>query len=102
MIELYPHTLNCTKYTDGGAVNGVPQPGVNSEIVLRCRYRPNTSARSIKSSDGQTIIYRGTCYVKSGTLSITTGDVLSVVGQVDTATVLQVYKAQLRTRIILQ
>ena len=102
MITLYPHILRCTKYTPSNVVDGVPVEGAATEIVLGCRYRPNTSAKSVKSADGQTVIYRGTCYLPNRSLLITTGDILSVDGQIDTATVLQVYKAQLRTRIILQ
>lgn len=101
MIKLYPHILSCVKAGESTVVDGIPVAGDPVVITIECRYRPNTSSRIVKGADGSTVIYRGTCYTPRTLTDINTGDVVSVTDQITEATVLQVYNAQLRTRIIL-
>lgn len=102
MITLYPHTLNCVKSGTTEVIDGVPVTGEPTLVTRVCRYRPNTSAKSVKGADGNTVIYRGTCYTPETETEIVTGDIISVEGQISEAEVLQVYNAQFRTRIILK
>lgn len=102
MITLYPHTLTCNRPGETTVIDGVPVTGEPTLVTRVCRYRPNTSAKSVKGADGNTVIYRGTCYTPRVVDDIVTGDIISVEGQISEAEVLQVYNAQFRTRIILK
>lgn len=78
----------------------ITTPDVSIEV--KCRYQPNPSAKVIKTTDGQTVIYRGTCYVKKGeALELSNGDLVSVDGFInEPIPVLQIQR-RIRTRIIL-
>lgn len=101
MVTQYPYQVICTIPGESTVVNGVPVTAPSTTVTYACRYRPNTSARSVQGIDGQTVIYRGTCYLPKPNTPINTGDKVSVPGFIDEAIVLQVHNAQMRIRIIL-
>ena len=73
------------------------------EFTVPCRYLPNTSAKLVRTVDGQSVVYRGTCYVHKGlALQLNNGDLVSVDGFINQpVAILQIHRAQFRTRIIL-
>lgn len=101
MVTKYPHILTATVLSGGGQdANGYPISGSTSVVSFKCRYRPNTAAKQIRTVDGQTVVYRGTVYIDKGALPIKTGDLITVIGFIEDVEVVQVYHAQMRTRII--
>lgn len=72
-------------------------------IEYPARYLPNPSAKLVRTTDGQSVVYRGTCYVHKGLATeLSNGDLVTVPGFVDVAVpILQIHRAQFRTRIIL-
>lgn len=101
MVKQYGQILVCVKSGETIISFGVPVTTQGPTIQYECRYRPNTSARTVQGIDGKTVIYRGTCYVPKPDTEIKMGDKVSVPGFIDEAIVLQVHNAQMRTRIIL-
>lgn len=79
----------------------VTTPNVSIEHV--CRYLPNPSAKLVRTVDGQSVVYRGTCYIHKGLApELNNGDLVSVPGFVDVPVpILQIHRAQFRTRVIL-
>lgn len=79
----------------------VVTPDVSIEHIIR--YLPNTSAKLIRNVDGQSVVYRGTCYIHKGLApELSNGDLVTVPGFVDIETpILQIHRAQFRTRVIL-
>lgn len=102
MVVQYPNMLNATITTGDSSIdsNGKITPATKKTISYRCRYRPNTSAKTINTADGQTVIYRGTAYIDGQDVELKTGDTIDVVGFIK-GVVLQVHKAQFRTRVLL-
>ena len=101
MVKQYPAVMSAEVWSDSTVVNGEIIPGSPVVTNYTCRYRPNTSAKSVRTADGNTVIYRGTCYVP-GTVQVKNGDMVSVPGFIDTPVpILQFYPAQMRNRIIL-
>ena len=98
---MYPAVLNCTKVGESTVIDGVPQSGVPTELSYPCRYRPNTAAKVVRGIDGQTVVYRGTCYIPKPNTLLAVGDLVTVPGFIDQLPILQVYNAQFRARIIL-
>lgn len=102
MVSQYPHILKAViAVYSGGVVGGLPVPGTTEEREYKCRYRPNTSAKTIRNADGEVVVYRGTCYIHGVDVEIKTGDKISIEGQFEGAVVLQVYPPNIRTRVIL-
>lgn len=105
MIYQYGQSLKATiaggSTIDPNTGGIITTPDVSIEV--ECRYLPNTAAKVIKTADGQTVVYRGTCYVRKGeALELSNGDTLTIPGFVDIETpILQLHRAQFRTRIIL-
>lgn len=98
----YPHIVTVVIASDSQMVNGQPVSGTTSQVSYKCMYRPNTSAKTLKMADGETVVYRGTCYVDAKITDIKTGDKITVESQgIFDMPVLQVYNAQFRIRIIL-
>lgn len=100
---MYPHILECKKSGTTTIVDGVPATTAGTTVKMECRYRHNNGGRTVKGVDGQTVVFTGTCFTPNSddADSISTGDIISVPNWIDTATVIQVYKGQMRTRIIL-
>lgn len=78
-------------------------PGDVITIEHAIRYLPNPSAKLVRTTDGQSVIYRGTCYIHKGLApELNNGDLVSVPGFVDVPVpILQIHRAQFRTRVIL-
>lgn len=101
MVRQYPHILKATVLTGGGLDGGGNViPSTTTELEYNCRYRPNIRARSVTTIDGQTVIYKGTVYMPSSDFNLNTGDTITVEGFVEGVEILQVYKAQMRSRVI--
>ena len=105
MIYQYAQTLKATiaansTIDDEGNIISVPERTVEFKI----RYLPNRSAKSVKTSDGESIIFSGTCYAEKGLgLDLSNGDMVSVPGFIDFAVpIIQIHRAQFRTRFILK
>lgn len=102
MVDQYPSVLKCKIPGQSTVVGGITIPGNDStDVEYECRYRPNTSAKTIRNSDNVSVVYRGTCYVDALEVEIKTGDIVTVEGFIENVEVLQVYPAQMRVRIIL-
>lgn len=78
-------------------------PGDVDFIELPIRYLPNPSAKLVRTTDGQSVVYRGTCYIHKGLApELSNGDLVTVPGFVDVEVpILQIHRAQFRTRVIL-
>lgn len=73
------------------------------DIEIKCRYQPNPSGKVIKTTDGQSIVYSGVCYVKKGDeAGLSNGDLVSVPGFIDRDVPIVQIQPRMRTRIILQ
>lgn len=101
MVTLYPHILKAKTMTGGGLDdNGNVILSMPTISEFKCRYRPNIRARQVNTIDGQTVIYKGTIYLPLSNFEFKTGDTITVEGFIEDVEILQVYKAQMRTRII--
>lgn len=100
-ITMYPAVVKSTITTDSQVIGDVIIPGTEIDVEYKCRYRPNSSAKTIRNSDNEIVLSRGTCYVKKPNVIIKKGDYVTVPGFIENVEVIQVYPAQFRTRIIL-
>lgn len=105
MIKQYAQVLKSTIAGEStiDPNTGAIIPGTVISIEHAIRYLPNPSAKLVRTVDGQSVVYRGTCYIHKGLApELSNGDLVTVPGFVDVEVpILQIHRAQFRTRVIL-
>ena len=109
MIRQYPHTLKFSAGT--GPVKPIQDTSGNwiepdtsglSEVSLVCRLEPNDKGRTVKSEDGQELVYGFEVYAKRNTPRLEPGTPVRVLdGEVEigAGTVKRYHKGQLNSMI---
>lgn len=109
MVRHYPHTLIWqTEGTPAGKdpETGFPVPGVPGEVLTaQCRYEnfQKGTSKEYKNKNGETVLQKGTIYVKKGEKVPTFEDTVRVespeFGVVFEGEILHVYQGQLNSTI---
>lgn len=100
VIKQWPHIMRAKITTESTMDdNGNIIPGTSTMIELECRYRQTPSSREIKTIEGETKIPKGTCLMRVKNDLLKYGDVVSVVGFINDAPIIEVLPHQFRTRI---